>query len=275
MLCGPAPAPEQSGTGRAFRDIWQPLSIFVLTITFTVGFFAAKDPFLSTDGHFFCNADGSVAPSGKYQLLWDTKLYFTINMSFGKFSFTVVKVIDACWDTLVGRGGQMLVAIVAYRVLRRSIALSMEICSYPISTVTAILCQQIQLNSAWQLLRGMHTRQSDWHDIPWASPYLRLTAHILVCVYVLSFATLVSVMAGYRAELDGYFGQEELTPIDKIFSPQMRLEDGARVGLSEPDEPMFFPAIIPLATGSVGSIAEHLNSSHSFEEPFGVLFDCK
>jgi hypothetical protein len=273
MLYGPAPA--QSGTRRDFRDVWQPLSIFVLITTFTISFFAAKDSFSSTDGLFSCNADGSVVPSGRYQLLWDTKLYFTINMSFGKFSFTAVKVIDACWDTLIGRGGQMLVAVVAYRVLRRSIALSMEICRYPIPTVTAIFCQQIQPNAAWQLLRGMHTRQSDWHQIPWASPYLRLTAHILVCVYVLSFPTLVSVSTGYHAELEGYFGQEELIPIDKIYSPQMGLIDGARVGLSEPDEPMFFPAIIPLAEGSSGSIADYLNNSQSFGEPFGVLFDCK
>jgi hypothetical protein len=261
--------------GRLLYNVWQPLTIFVLTTVFTASFFAAKNPFSSADGKFFCNADGSVQPAGIYRLLWDSRLYFTINMSFGKFSFTTVKLIDACWDTLVGRGGQMLVAIVAYRVLRRSIALSMEICTYPISTVTAMFCQQIQLNSAWELLHGVHTRHSDWSHMPWASPYIRLAAHISVFAYVLSFATLVSVMAGYRAEMEGYFGPEELMPISKIYSPQMRLKDGDRIGVSGSSEPLFFPETLPLLVGSSRIIHEHLNNSQSFGEPFGILFDCR
>lgn len=169
----------------------------------------------------------------------------------------------------------MIVAIVAYRVLRRSIALSMEICTYPISTLTAIFCQQIQLNSAWELLHGVQTRHSDWSHIPWASPYIRLAAHILVFAYVLTFATLVSVMAGYRAEMEGYFGPEELMPLSNIYSPQMKLEDGVRIGLSESSEPLLFPETIPLPVGSEGTIHAHLDSAHNFGEPFGTLFDCK
>lgn len=258
---------------RLLYNVWQPLAIFVLTTAFTATFFAVKDPLSTADGHFFCNADGSVQRAGTYQLLWDSKLYFTINVSFGRFSFTAVKLIDACWDTLVGRGGQMLVAIVAYRVLRRSIALSMEICTYPISTLTAIFCQQIQLNSAWELLHGVQTRRSNWSNMPRASPYIRLAAHISIFAYVLTFATLVSVMAGYRAEMEGYFGPEELMPISNIYSPQMKLEDGARIGLSEPSEPLVFPQTIYM--GSHSNIDAHLDNSHTFGEPFGVLFDCK
>jgi glycopeptide antibiotics resistance protein len=68
------------------------------------------------------------------------------------------------------------------------------------------------------------------------SSKIRLLAQILVCLYVLAFATLVSVMTGYRAELTGVFDYHEinstiLKPFDGIYRSQMILYDGGRIGL--------------------------------------------
>ncbi|CBX98759.1 hypothetical protein LEMA_P079980.1 [Plenodomus lingam JN3] len=48
--------------------------------------------------------------------IMDSSYFFTPNLSFGTFTFTQVKVVDVAWDLIIGRGGQMLLAWVNYRV---------------------------------------------------------------------------------------------------------------------------------------------------------------
>lgn len=191
-------------------DIWQPLTLLVLTVSFTVAFYATHSSYASTDPNelFFCNADGNVDETvNGYRPFWDPNLYFTINVAFGRFSFSTVKVIDAVWDVLVGRGGQTLAAVIAYGVLRRSLTLTLERYIITIPTVASLYCQQIQVMPVIRLTYSAF-RQWDFQRPTWRQPChtgrLRLSAQVFVCVYVLSFATLVSVMTGYRAQLTGY-----------------------------------------------------------------------
>lgn len=279
----------RDGTRRYLYDIWQPLLLLLTTTCFTTAFFATYNPYALTnpDDLFFCNADGNVEVAVvDYRPLWDAWLYFTINIAFGQFAFSTAKIIDAGWDVVVGRGGQMVAAIVAYRTVRRSLTLTMEPCTVAISTVTSLYCRQVQLVPMGYLVHNMfwHWRSVDsiWRK-PLHSGRIRLGLQVFACVYVLTFATLVSVMTGYRAQLTGYFGYDtesdnQLQPISELSLPGMVLLDGNRIGLQ--DSPLYaarktvFPAELLGSTGSYDVLAL-LDSSRDFEEPFGTLIDCE
>jgi hypothetical protein len=82
----------RDGMRRYLHDIWQPLTLLVLTTSFTAAFFTNYDPCVSLESPydgFFCNADGKLeeADTG-YEPFWDPQLYFTVNMAFGQFSFS-------------------------------------------------------------------------------------------------------------------------------------------------------------------------------------------
>lgn len=260
------------------RHIWQALALLLLTVSFTAGFFANQGSAVVTSKPFFCNADGSIQTqsNGFYSTFWDPKLFLTINIAHGNFSFTTAKVIDACWDVIFGRGGQVVAAMVAYPVLRRSLTLVMETYMIPTATTTSIYCQQIQMESVWKMLclvlaRRYPRRAARRLNIPGKT---RLVAHLLVCAYVLSFATLASVMTGYRPEMTGSFGYEEgkasqLKPIDDVYDLQFGLFDGERVGFSGPS------TVLPDRLPYDQDLGVVLSQSKSINDPFGTLVDCK
>jgi hypothetical protein len=286
----------RDGMRRYLYDIWQPLMLLALTASFTAAFFTHYDPSVSlkspNDG-YFCNADGKLEElNWSYEPFWDARLYFTVNMAFGLFSFSCAKVIDAAWDAVVGRGGQFIAAAIAYRTLRRSFTLTMETCTVTIPAATSFYCRQIQLESVSQLI---HTMLWHWNSIhlTWRLPVnlarLRLCTQLFVCIYVLLFTTLTSVMTGYSAQLAAFTGPDDdgagpLFPINQLVRPRLGLSDGARVGL--PQNTFARNAIVYPASATIfspnetsgGSIkfnlTEFLANSRDFEEPWGTLLDC-
>lgn len=132
-----------------------------------------------------------------------------------------------------------MVAILTYRTLRRSISLTMEGSALSISAVTAIFCQQIQLASIWELSRDLVLQFRRYGHLSTVRRHIkgsRSGAYIFVCVYVLSFATITSVMTGYRTDLTGFFNtnssQSSITePLSTIYSARTILIDGDRVKL--------------------------------------------
>jgi hypothetical protein len=272
----------QDGFRRYFYDIWQPLTVLVLAACFTGSFFAVKNPYPSTEDLFYCNADGNVQmlDAGDYQPFWDPDLFFTINLpTADNLTFTEAKLIDAVWDLGVGRGGQIIAAVITYRVLRRSLTLVMESCTVSIPTVTSVCCQQINVWSSWHLLRDIFSQTSSRQ---FAGKRLslngrrRLLMQLFACMYVLVFPTLTSVMTGYRTGFTGLFDyangtMSEVKPIDQVGYPRMILSDGRRIGLA--NSTSYLPRQMP--NPSIFSLDDFLLSSESFEEPAGVLADCK
>lgn len=279
------------GIMNSLHHAWKPLLLIMLTGPFTIIFFSTQDPHTSTENWFYCNAEGNVAKRapGVYNFLWDPHQYFTINITFGQLSFTSAKIIDACWDAIVGRGGQVLAGLSAYRVLRRSFTLTMETCEISIPTVASVYCEQMQLTTAWRLLRdSLHNRRlqrSSARRGPSRATRARLVVQAFACFYVLAFATFVSVMTGYRTELKGIFDYTEdnwdrVKPIDKLSRPRMIVQDGSRVGLDEgptyfsnkleypPWEPQFLDQ-------NAFTLRNFINATHNFDDPLGVLVECK
>ncbi|KAM0716479.1 hypothetical protein Q7P37_007924 [Cladosporium fusiforme] len=279
----------RDGTIRYLYDIWQPLTVLVLTICFTAVFFTlyhSASPMESSD-YFFCNADGNVEKTvDEYNPFWDPQLYFTVNLIFGKFSFTAVRVIDAGWDGVVGKGGQALAAVIAYRTLRRSLTVTMESCSVTIPSVASLYCQKVGLMPACNLMYNMFWLEKQPGHLGGRT---RLAMQIFACAYVLFFATLVSVMTGYRTQLTGYVGYDstqasQLQPISQLKLPMVTLHDGSRVGLANENETMYAleEVAVPNRTRLYGSdenfeyrynISDFIDSSRDFEEPWGVLLD--
>jgi hypothetical protein len=268
--------------------MWQPFTLLLLMTCFIAAFYSTYNPQVSQhpDDLFFCNADGNVEKSEpKYQSLWDPNLYFTVNIAFGRFAFSTVKVIDAGWDAVIGRGGQMLAAVLAYRTLRRSLTLTMETCTITMPTVATLYCHQVQVISLGKLIQDIFWHKGSTHPNRRRPIYLgkiRLGMQVFICGYVLIFAALVSVMSGYRAQLTGYFGYDpesasQLQPVGELTHPRMVIFNGSRVGLS--DSPIYVRDKIPIppldGTRTRYSVSEFIDNSHDFEEPYGVLVDCE
>jgi hypothetical protein len=294
----------QDGMRRYLYDIWQPLTLLVLTTSFTAAFFATYDPRSSTsesNDFFFCNSDGNIEMSDySYEPFWDPRLYFTVNVSFGRFPFSTVKVIDAAWDAVIGRGGQIIATMVAYQTLRRSLTLTMETCTVPIPCVVSLCSQQVHLGLVGQLVHSMVWHWGSSHPI-WRRPFhagrVRFGVQVFVCVYLLLFSTLVSVMTGYRAQLSGYFGYDvkgtgQLFPINQLVLPRLAMYDESRRVFVNHERMFAYNAIVypegvhepvrlnpttsPFTSrSSMYNVSVMLANSRDFEEPYGSLVDCR
>lgn len=231
-------------------DVVLPSGIFVLLILLTALFFSLVTwPTLYMRGRPFCNPNGElVVPSRTgdqvyldYNPYWDRTMFLSITLGFGRFSFPIAKAIDACWDIVVGKGGQLLLGITTYRVLRRSLALTMEHTPVCIPTVTAVATEKVSLFTVRKLVRGGFTDLiKTEHEKLWKrlrlSTTARFAAYIFVCTYVLAFGTFTSVMTGYQAQFDTYVNNTRsggLTAISSLYIPAMVVVDASRVAVGD------------------------------------------
>jgi hypothetical protein len=199
---------------------------------------------------------------------------------------------------MIGRGGQVVAAMVAYRTLRRSLTLTMETSTVTIPCVVSLCGQQVHLGLVGQLGHTMIWHWSSSHPI-WRRPFhagrVRFGLQVFVCVYLLLFSTLASVMTGYRAKLSGYFGYDaegtgQLFPIDQLVLPRLALYDNPDVNqhtlfggtLYAYNEIVYPEGVHESAhsdpTTSISSmyyVSEMLAKSRDFEEPYGSLVDCR
>jgi hypothetical protein len=113
---------------------------------------------------------------------------------------------------------------------------------------------------------------------------MRLFMQAFSGLYVLSFATLLSITTGYRAQLSGYYGYHtdkpsQLQPVGELSLPSMVVYNGSRVGRS--DSPIYAleQVSLPVEGLNVASqtykMTDLIDNSQHFEEPYGVFFDCK
>jgi hypothetical protein len=232
------------GTSRFLYEVWQPLVLLTVTSLFTIGFFSTLKPSTKAPSPLFCDVNGNVqelGPTDEYRPIWDLSLFFTVNVPYGSFSFTRAKVIDACWDIGFGRGGQLVAGMLAYRIVRRSLTLTMEDSALLISTATSMCCQQLQFVPLWELLRGVFVRPNQRptpRSRSWLVGLTRRAAYVFICIYVLVFATLTSVMTGYRAGLTGYFGlaanhDSTMRPLENLTRPDFVLYDASRMNFTD------------------------------------------
>ena len=153
-----------------------------------------------------CSSAGAVQvltrSSGKVvSSYWNPSLFLSITFGFGHFSYAAAKGIDVAWDLVVGRVGQILLAILSYPVIRRSLYRAMEQQHVRIPTYAAFKFDKISLSAlsvtTLDLLRSL---KPSWRPIAVARAFnWRYLGYVIVLLYILGFSTIVSIMTGYQA----------------------------------------------------------------------------
>lgn len=148
-------------------------------------------------------ASYSCLPNGEFVLpgtasLWDKTLFFTITVLVSKdagWDFTHAKVVDIAWDTVVGRGGQLVLAFVAYHVFHKALVQVMAERPVGFPTYAAVAFHIGTASSLWAFFRALASR-----SFPLTFRGRRVLAAMLVCsAYIVAIPTLFSAMTGYVA----------------------------------------------------------------------------
>lgn len=164
--------------------------------------------------------------------IMDSSYFFTPNLSFGAMTFTQVKVIDIAWDLIVGRGGQVLLAWVNYRVFNEWLVYHMEMHFTSYKMYAAIAFETTTMGTvgvlAKELLAGSDgTWKRFFH-------WLAILSMFLSTFYVLSFPTLLAAMTGYITTSEPYVRNDEgnLVKFYQVQPVRYVVEDASRVGLN-------------------------------------------
>ena len=168
-------------------------------------------------------------PTATWEIM-DSSYFFTPNLSFGAMSFTQVKVIDIAWDLLVGRGGQLALAWVNWRVFNEWVVWCAEGEGVGWRMYAAVSFETTSLSTLGVLgkeslcLEGRRWKR--W--VRW----LGLVSMLLSTLYVLSFPTLMAALTGYIAKSEPYVQDYEgnLIAFGKVDGVRYVVHDAERIG---------------------------------------------
>ncbi|KAI0165384.1 hypothetical protein GGR52DRAFT_106320 [Hypoxylon sp. FL1284] len=222
---------------RDLRDSrsWRPFLVilFVLWISFllyAVGSLAD----LSNNGSYYdtasltCKADDSFGPfRGDYDP-WSSAGFFQITIAFGPLDFTSAKVIDICWDVVVGRGGQAVLAVLSWHIFSSYVTVSMDRSPVTYRTFWVVfLHREPTLSSILHLLR-------DFVSLRRLSSILAMVFMIATMIFALAFPTLVSAMSGYSSVTKAFVrvDGERLVPFSDFKILAYAIHDGFRANMT-------------------------------------------
>lgn len=161
--------------------------------------------------------------------IMDSSYFFTPNLSFGSMTFTQVKVIDIAWDLIIGRGGQLLLAYVNYRVFNEWMMYHMELHLTSYKMYTAVAFEPTSLGTLGVLGKEfLAFGQSTWKRF---FRWLALLSMLISTLYVLAFPTLMAAMTGYITTYEPYvedYGQN-LIEFQKVQTVWAIVEDSQRI----------------------------------------------
>ncbi|KAL6708540.1 hypothetical protein ACN47E_002521 [Coniothyrium glycines] len=178
-----------------------------------------------------CYPNGSwKEASGATWRIMDSSYFFTPNLSFGSFTFTQVKVIDIAWDLLVGRGVQILLAVVNYRVFGAWVVWHMERWRTRYKMYAAVAFDATSLATLGVLGKECLARgEKSWRG---AFRWLGVLGMVLSTLYVLSFPTLMAAMTGYITTFELYVENLEGNLIEwgQVRQVEFVVQDASRIG---------------------------------------------
>ncbi|KAJ5058261.1 hypothetical protein PSV09DRAFT_2408878 [Bipolaris maydis] len=168
-------------------------------------------------------------PGATWRIM-DSSYFFTPNLSFGAFTFTQVKVIDVAWDVIVGRGGQLLLGWVNYRVFNEWLVYHMEMHFTSYKFYAAVAFETTTMGTLGVLAKeflafGKRTRRQFFR-------WLAILSMLLSNLYVLSFPTLMAAMTGYITTYELFVEDREHNLIEwsKITRVTDIIHDAYRLG---------------------------------------------
>ena len=103
-------------------------TLIILGLLLALCLFGIK--FSDTDKNYGCDPEGKVwvrTPPN----LWSHSYGLSITLGFGEFHFSAVKLVDACWDLVIGRGGQVLAGGLLYYIFRGPVVAIMRHAAVP------------------------------------------------------------------------------------------------------------------------------------------------
>lgn len=137
-----------------------------------------------------CLPNGSATPQqlDNYFIIsvWDTSQLLDITLAFGSFNFEFAKGIDVAWDVIIGRGGQIVLALLSYRILGAVLLQSMETRPASFKTYAAIGLDRGPVFTIWASLRDIWMRQTHGTGI--------LVIITFASLYLLAFQTFVCAL---------------------------------------------------------------------------------
>jgi hypothetical protein len=148
-------------------------------------------------GTFACLPGGEFILPGTANV-WARHLFFTLTIAFGRnssWSYTHVRIVDLIWDIGVGRGGQIILVWVAYRVFHESITAIMEREPVAYGAYSTIAFETGSSHSVFTILRTFFDKK------------LRLSLRavrlyvlmVLATIYIICMPSLFSASTGYAA----------------------------------------------------------------------------
>lgn len=191
------------------------LAPFILTLYCSVNgsLFIAQDRRQS--GLYGCDATGQVFVRRAGINSLSRQYAFAITLGFGRFGFGLAKAIDVCWDLLVGRGGQALLAISTYRIFRRTMLTKRGVCILSYDKFIALTYAPDTVYALNTYLRDLRRASSSK-----SRAYGPSVALIICTAYILVFPTWTSAMTGYQAYTIPYIASsssdERLTRMNEL-----------------------------------------------------------
>jgi len=155
---------------------------------------------------------------------WAVSQLLAINLGLGSMPFTTAKFIDVFWDVVVGRGGQMLLTYVAYRVFTKSLARAMEDSQVSYHTFAALAFEPGTIAGVFMLAKDFASNRC-FRSKMVVSWVLMATLHII------AFPTLSSAMTGYTSVMGVYMEDhnQNLVPWKLYRSIWCIIEDADRI----------------------------------------------
>jgi len=160
---------------------------------FITGNFAGWGSFYASS----CDQSLQLDSFSGYYNPWPVSQLLTINLGFGNMPFSTAKLIDVLWDVVVGRGGQVLLTYVAYRVFTKSLGRAMEGSQVSYHTFAAFAFEPGSTAGVFMLAKDFASNRSlrSKMIVSWV---------LAATLYIVAFPTLSSAMTGYTSVSEAY-----------------------------------------------------------------------
>ncbi|OBS29478.1 hypothetical protein FPOA_03415 [Fusarium poae] len=210
------------------RLLWEFLaSITIVSLLIALFFLTFRVNLQSTDP---CGPDGDFrlkTDQDDYFIynsnLWALSGFFEVTLGWGEFDFTTAKLIDVAWDLVIGRGGQAIMSLIAWRVFTEYLEVSLATKPATYTTVWLLRFHQdtsvlssIRLFSQF-FRRGLASKLAMW-------------IMALTLSFILAFPTIAGSMTGYTAFNDLYItsSDDRLFPFNSVRPIAYVVHDGDR-----------------------------------------------
>ncbi|KAF2848402.1 hypothetical protein T440DRAFT_556724 [Plenodomus tracheiphilus IPT5] len=173
-----------------------------------------------------CQPDGTFSLFPQDYDYFSKSGFFQITLGHGQLSFTQAKVIDVAWDIVCGRGGQVVVAFVSWRVFANYVTTSMEVAPVTFSTYRTVFLQNESMFTAIPRLLRDFTRRRGLHS------KVAMAFMIATMFFIWSFPSFASSMTGYSGNVKAYIQDDDSNyiPFNTFRRPLFIVHDGDRIG---------------------------------------------